>query len=157
MAYNVLKGAIINPTLPSFLVYLNTTVPDVTGDSTNYVIIYDTKQFDQGNNFNLATGTFTAPVTGLYRFETYTRILGGTSISAGGSFYINTTANNFRANPAYATGANGIGASNVVLCNMTAGDTATASIQLTDSGGKVDDIQGVSSGIRTWFSGSLIC
>ena len=159
MAYNILKGAMVNTTLPAFSAYVNTTITEVTGDGTAYTIIFDTELFDQSNNFSLVTGLFTAPVTGRYSFAGYCRVIGGTSIGAGGAVLsIVTTANTFRAQPQLPAASTALGQEISVICPMTAGDTAGLVIQITDTGGKVDDVAGVTGGqIRTWFSGSLVC
>ena len=151
-------GEVTFPLTPAFFAYVNTTITNVTGDGTNYTIIYDTEVFDQGNNFNLGTSTFTAPVTGKYQFNFIVRIQGGTSIVA--SFCtIATTSLTVRCSTPL------IGTTNVncqgtfpLLINMTAGDTMTTTIQITDSGGKVDDISGVNtSQPQTYLSGYLAC
>ena len=150
------NGEMTNPLQPSFLAYLNTTVTEVTGDGTNYTIIFDTEVYDQNNDFTLASSTFTAPVTGRYRFDFGGRIIGGTSIGTGGAvWFLNTSNNTFRFQPLLPTGTTATAANGTVLCDLDVNDTATLSIQITDTGGKVDDIAGVSSGIRTWFSGDL--
>jgi hypothetical protein len=46
--------------------YVATTVNNVTGDGTNYTIIFNTETSDIGNDYNNATGVFTAPYTGNY-------------------------------------------------------------------------------------------
>lgn len=49
------------------LATMNTTVNNVTGDSTVYEpIIFDTATFDVGSNYSVSTGLFTAPSTGKY-------------------------------------------------------------------------------------------
>lgn len=53
---------------PAVVAYMTNTVNNVTGDSTAYTVIFDTETLDRGGNYNLGTGTFTAPVTGLYMF-----------------------------------------------------------------------------------------
>ena len=52
----------------SFSVYLTDEVGNVTGDSTKYYIPFDGAMFNIGNNYNLATHTFTAPINGMYMF-----------------------------------------------------------------------------------------
>lgn len=158
MAYNLLKGSIINPTLPAFLVYLNTTVANVTGDATNYTCIYDTEVFDQANNFDISTGIFTAPVTGKYCFEFGGQLGGGTSIAGGtANFFINTTPFIYSYSSVLPSGATRLTAYGAVTVALTAGNTAFISVQTTDTGGKIDDFLGLSESVRNYFSGSLIC
>ena len=64
---DIIKIAGVNPKYnPLFSAYVSATVNNVTGDGTDYTVIYDTEIFDIGGNFNTATGIFTAPVTGKY-------------------------------------------------------------------------------------------
>lgn len=62
----------INHVLPQatqgFLAFNLTAGTDVTGDGTDYTIIYDTESYDVGSNYSTVTGQFTAPVTGKYFF-----------------------------------------------------------------------------------------
>lgn len=61
---------------PVFSVYLGTPVSAVTGDGTQYQIIYDTALVNVGSVYNLSTGIFTAPIAGNYCFS-YTPMLEG--------------------------------------------------------------------------------
>ena len=61
------SGEMTNTTQPSFKAYLAADVANATGDGTAYVIAFDTESWDQGGDF--AANTFTAPVTGKYRFS----------------------------------------------------------------------------------------
>ncbi len=61
-------GYIYKPKLPYFYVSGGTTVVSTGG--TDYAIVdYDTEYFDNGNNFDLSTNKFTAPVKGIYFFS----------------------------------------------------------------------------------------
>lgn len=52
-----------------FNAYLSATVPNVTGDGTNYTLIFDTESFDANSDYDNTTGKFTAPEDGVYWFE----------------------------------------------------------------------------------------
>ena len=54
------SGRILTPARPAFHV-IRTTSMSAAGDVT-----YDSALFDIGSNVNLATGEFTAPITGIY-------------------------------------------------------------------------------------------
>ncbi len=142
---------------PAFLAYLNTTVNNITGDNTNYTVIYDTEVFDQGNDFNLGTSTFTAPVTGRYHIDFSGSLIGGTSMS-GITCTAATTNHTYRItmplNAGVTTAASAVGST---LADMTAGDTLTIGLLSTDSGGKIDDAAGTtSSQLRNWVSCQLL-
>lgn len=52
-----------------FLAYLNSTVSNVTGDGTQYLVILDSVYSNPGSYYSTSTGLFTAPVTGNYQFN----------------------------------------------------------------------------------------
>lgn len=62
-----LRGQVVNATLPSFLAQPSGLIANVTGDGTTYVVVFATSSFDRASNFD-GIATFTAPVTGIYRF-----------------------------------------------------------------------------------------
>jgi hypothetical protein len=55
--------------LTAFSTYLQNDIPNVTGDGTYYVILFDTVQQQTGSDYNPATGLFTVPLTGYYVFS----------------------------------------------------------------------------------------
>ncbi len=149
-----------NSTAPStftavnFLAYVNTTITNVSGDGTVYTVIFDTEVFDAGNNFNLGTSTFTAPATGKYFLQFACLVVGATAIT-GGNARIVTTARTY--NQTTTENANSLTSTSISMCvlaDMSVNDTATFTISTSDSGGKVDDVSGTTSGnLRTYCSG----
>ena len=61
-------GEITFPLTPAFLAIRSSNVTNVTGDGTDYTIIFDSEVLDQNGDYNNSTGIFTAPVTGFYHF-----------------------------------------------------------------------------------------
>lgn len=147
-------GEMTNPSQPAFAAYLSSTQSNVTGDSTTYTIIPDTEIFDQNSDYNNATGTFTAPVTGKYNFSCACYITGGTSIN-GANFTLVTSNRTWRADfPIAAQTTEDILLT--ALVDMDSADIANIQIVATDTGGKVDDVFGAASPF-TWFTGNLVC
>src|SRR3990167_6857316 len=62
-------GAINYPVQPAFFAHLSSSVGNVTGDATNYVVLCDDVIYDQTSSYTAGTGTFTAPVSGRYFFS----------------------------------------------------------------------------------------
>lgn len=67
------NGAAANPSWGDeskhyFEVEVAADINNVTGDGTEYTIVFDTELHDWGSNFNISTGVFTAPVAGVYLF-----------------------------------------------------------------------------------------
>ncbi len=149
-------GEINYPLQPAFLAYVGTTITNVTGDNTVYTVIFDNEVFDQNADFNLGTSTFTAPVTGKYQICFAILLTGGTAISSANARVVTTnrTYNNTATLSPGSTSACSVNIS--ILADMTAADTATFTIQAGDSGGKIDDVSGTTSGnLRTFVSGVL--
>ncbi len=59
-------GSIRKPLNPCVFAKIGSAVANFTGNGTQAVVIFDTELFDQQNNYNPATGVFTAPITGRY-------------------------------------------------------------------------------------------
>jgi hypothetical protein len=51
---------------PSFLAYNSANDANATGDGTAFTVICNSEVYDQGGDYDTATGIFTAPVTGRY-------------------------------------------------------------------------------------------
>lgn len=153
-------GVNTNTTQPAFLAYVATAITNVTGDGTVYKIIYDTKVYDQGSNFVLATSIFTAPVTGKYLINYVVRVQNGSTITVAVAQVV-TTSTSYRMSLSQiiatlsGTGAQGTMA---VIAAMTAGDTMIVNVTTTDGSGKVDGISGTSSGsLNNILSCELLC
>jgi hypothetical protein len=155
-------GFSTNTAQPCFAAYLNTSVANVTGDSTLYHIIFDTKQFDNGTNFSTSTGSFTAPVSGRYLF-TYSVGMGGTGVAhTAATIRLVTTGMTFSGNvfnPGVYANVNGVAetAASFVV-NMSLNDTAYVQMAAYN-GTKVVSAFGVDGGGITYtsFTGHLIC
>lgn len=69
-----------NSSQPLCVATVTSTVNNVTGDATNYQIIFDTVVINHSSSYNVSTGVFTAPVAGNYLV---TGSVGLNNISAG--------------------------------------------------------------------------
>ncbi len=144
-------GQINYPLQPVFFATM-TTVTDVTGDGTNYTLLWDLEIFDVGGN--LTTGVFTAPVTGRYLLsynilvQQAVATMGRTSAFVTSNRIIRCTSDGqFTGNNEYST---------CVICDMDASDTCTVTVALS-GGTKVVDVYGsATSDPRSNFSGQLL-
>lgn len=62
-------GRMTNTNQPAWSAKLSGNVSAVTGDGTDYKIVFNTATFDQGSNFNTGTGVYTFPVAGIYQIN----------------------------------------------------------------------------------------
>lgn len=146
-----------NDTKPLFFASNSVTDSQATGDGTVKTLDLDTVLYDQGGNFSGTT--FTAPVTGKYRFTASTRL---TDVGAGhtlGTMNLVTTdvtLTHVHLNPANARASdNKLCLSLGIEIEMDAGDTATVTVTISNST-KVVDIEGSASAFVTYFSGELL-
>ena len=146
-------GAVTMPAQPAFLAFAADQA-NVTGDGTTYTVLFATEIFDQGSNF--ASPTFTAPVTGRYRFSVTVR-LEGVLVGHTSSILQFVTSNRNYAiliiNPFVIFDAtNGlVTLSGTTLADMDAADTCTVTIVVSNSTKTVD------IGSSGFFSGELVC
>jgi len=148
-------GAITMPTQPAVAAYNSSQNSNVTGAGTTFTVEFDTEVFDQGADYNNATDTFTAPVTGRYQvsFQIYT--LEGTT--AGGQNYGRIVTSNrnwgFRQAPRHGTYDVGFGGS--ILIDMDADDILTITYQVVSESSDIVDVYGANQA-WTFFSVHLV-
>lgn len=147
------------PLQPAFLVNLDSSVLNVTGDGTVYTIAWDNEVFDQGSDFNIGTFTFTAPVTGRYLLSLRIR---ATNLSSSaitdirGRIVTSNQQYNVYNNTSSGTPSNdGPGDGATVLADMDAGDTASATLDGSGGSKTINIIGTTSSAFNTFFSGNL--
>lgn len=140
----------LNPSFPAFSAGVSSPILDVTGDGTSYTIIFDSEVFDLGNNYNPATGVFTAPVAGIYQFSTYVSLLQIDAAMTRGVILINSspvTDNDFGATRNVA---NTVGYNGSVILSLAASATVRVSVQV-DNSTKTADINN-----NSFFCGALL-
>lgn len=157
------SGQMTNTSQPAFLAYLNSSQSNVTGDATNYTVPFNTKLYDNGSNFNTSTFTFTAPVTGVYCFNTVIYIEGlAVANTIVGLYFINPVTNGLilAENPGAVRDAN----SNLCIngsLHLKLSATQTVSVQVTvyNSTKTITILGGTpaTTGAITLFSGFLVC
>lgn len=62
-------GEVTKPLQPAFSAYVPSSVTNVTGDGTVYVVLPTAEVFDVNGDFSSGPGQLTAPVTGKYSFS----------------------------------------------------------------------------------------
>ena len=142
-------------TLPIFLAFLSVTATDKTGDGTDYTIVCDTEVFDQASNYDNATGIFTAPITGIYRFTAQISLQGLLATHNQRGYQIVTNNRTYYGYNSYVSITQDF-CNFSCLAKMTAGHTATLHSIVANST-KVVDIQGNVSLPYTMFSGEFVC
>lgn len=145
------------PLQPAFSAVPSGTISNVTGDGTQYTVIFNTEIFDQTSDYNNATGIFTAAISGCYSVNCIVNLRdldSGTFTSQNSEI---TTSNRSYISNIYSPDVLYTGGSSSyvtmafsVLADMDASDTVKISI--TASG----DTKTVDSGPTQYFSCSLL-
>lgn len=153
-------GEITMPNTPAFLARLAGNNAGVTGDGTAHTIVYDTEVFDQNADFN-GTTTFTAPVTGRYRFSWASSLGSLTAAHTYGALRLITSNRTYTGQGTINVGAiriptNYASLIGSALTDMDAADTATVQVQVTN-GALVVDVVGNAAIANTYFCGELSC
>jgi len=149
-------GEIIKPLQPAFSAYLSSTQTNKTGNGTPYTVIFDTELFDQNSDYNNATGIFTAPVTGRYKFDAQVHLTGCT-IADQIAVTIVTTSRTYWRNLIRAASARDLNINISLLVPMTAADTAYIQVYGLGEAGDTDDVYGSATNNYTFFSVFLAC
>jgi hypothetical protein len=143
---------------PCFSAYNSATDLNVTGDGTVHTVVFNSKIFDQGANYDNATGIFTASVDGLYLFNTQVKISGMVSTNTKANLNLVTTKRTYyvcNINPYVSADSTGyLALPATIITNMDRGDTIYVGLYAIDTY-KVIDVYGSSDG-DTYFSGYLI-
>lgn len=140
---------------PRFLLSLNSTTNNVTGNSAVYTVAFN-EIFDDNNNCN---GTiFTAPVKGRYQLQSTLTLTGVDSAATTVTVRIVTTSRNYittkRLNlPA---GSHDQQISVSAVADMNVGDTAYVTIQVDGMAGNTVDLLGNATNAWCTFSGHKI-
>jgi hypothetical protein len=151
-------GQITLPLQPAFLVYLNGSPTNVTGNSVAYTIAYDAEVYDIGNNFS--STTFTAPVAGLYHFVLSIEVTPAPLSAARTVVAARIIGSTFgtHQNNSYATTSNSNHIDMELFVNVAASETVTTQV-IVVGGTQTVGIQGNSGTggfITNYFSGRLV-
>lgn len=145
------------PLQPAFFALDAVAATNATGDGTVFTIIYDNEVTDQNGDYDPTTGIFTAPVTGLYFFNTSIFVTNLTAahgpclvtFAHSGSYSVQPFDFNLSN---YRNGAETKLSASYFL-PMTAGQTMKITIQIAGSTKTVT----VGGGGNNQFSGFLVC
>jgi len=145
------------PNQPAFHATKSTDQDDLAVGGSVNTIIFDGERFDQNDDFNTSTSTFTAPVTGKYYLKTAMYLQNLDSASQYIQFRINTSNKEYisiLSPDSLTSDMNYFSGTIDVFADMDASDTATVRITIT-GGSAQTDVQANPS--YTYFVGFLVC
>jgi hypothetical protein len=153
--YDADLAAFIQNIRPRFLAYVPATVTNQTGNGAQATIGFS-EVFDDNNNF--ASSTFTAPITGRYQFNVYVSLQSLSTAATLTLLRIVTSSRTYLTQKGLNPKTGGLqdAISMSVVAAMSAGDTATVTIQVDGMAGDTVSIIGNASNMWTTFSGSLV-
>jgi hypothetical protein len=141
---------------PFVSAYVSAQIPNVTGNSTQYTIVFDTEIADYTSNFNTSNGFFTAPLTGKYLIATTVKI----AVPAVITTYIvqvvtsNRTYHIFRGDTDNVRdGSSTFTCAGSVIADMDATDTARIVITVTGVGSDTVDVEANETALQIAYLG----
>lgn len=149
-----------NPTQPGFFARLTADVTSVTGDGTQYSVLWNNATTDKGSNFNASTGVFTAPVAGLYMFTSCITISGILSSHTAGVFRFVSSAAQYRGfnlNPFAANSSGNLSINISCTVRMIVNETMQSQLIVSNGTKVINVLWGSSSSVQSFFSGALLC
>ena len=128
----------------AFSSVVSAQIPNVTGNTTEYTVVFDSEIYDYKSNYNNATGVFTAPRTGKYLMSASVRITAASGVTT----YLAKFATSNRAYPFYRGDTDSIRdaagtftCAGSFVCDMDAGDTARVTITVIGLGADTVDVE----------------
>jgi len=156
--WTVSNNQINLPLQACFHAYIGSPQLDVTGDGTNYDVIFGVERYDISSSYNAATGVFTAPATGKYMFTSQLIIEGLTAGMTTGIYGFWVNGGSYVGGVTYcspyacALGGSFFSIQNTAIFACTAGDTVQCRVQV-NGGAKVCDFTNQTA---SFFAGQLL-
>jgi hypothetical protein len=154
--YSTPLGYWTAPNQPLFSAYQSASVSNVTGDGTLYTVICNTEIIDRNGDYNNATGTFLAPITGTYLLLTHILCVDIGAAHTGGYIRVITSNRTYICswcNPAANNYSGYLSFWVALLADLDATDTAYIQV-VVFNGAKIVDVYGGSP--YTFFQGYLL-
>ena len=160
ISFPVSIGGTGHTTNPSFFAYRSSSVANVTGDGTPYVVLFNSVAYDTTSSYNTVTGLYTAPVTGNYFLMASIAFQGIINTITIANLYFSTSAPStytvISNDPFAAAPAGALTFSGSSIVSLTATQTVSVTFQCSN-GTKVIDVNGSPSpNFSTFFAGYLL-
>ena len=150
-----LTSPFFNTSQPLFSAYLSTTQTNVTGDGTSYPVVFDTVLINQTSSYNNATGTFTAPTTGNYMFNTLIQGLNGGASGKILQCYMVLTGVTYLVGWQLMAAGGNSSAGTTIVVPLTAGNTVVVNAKAVTVGLDISVIGG-NTPVVSFFNGYLM-
>lgn len=150
------NGGTGTSSVPAFLAYTSSSLSSVTGDGTNYTVLYNATSFDTASAYNAGTGQYTVPITGNYYIVCGLLLTGLASGHTSGTVQINTNYINF-GNPFAVSTSNQLMINASLMLSLTATNTIDVVLHVA-GGAKAVSVAGqaLGSGLFSYFGAYLI-